>query len=408
MRVLIADKFEQAGIAELEGVGCVVTSNPDLSADDLAGAVGERNPEVLVVRSTKVHGPVFEHGAALQLVVRAGAGYDNIDVGAASARGVAVANCPGKNAIAVAELAWGLIISADRRIADQTADLRAGVWNKKLYGKSHGLFGRTLGVIGVGNIGREVIHRAHAFGMPVQAWSRSLDEAGAEALGVRRCESPIEAARGAHVVSVHVAATPDTEKLISTDLLAAMSDGAILVNTARGKVVDEQALEAEVTAGRLRAALDVYRDQPTPSDSTSDIGLAKAADPSANHVFVGTHHCGASTDQSQHAIAMEAVRIVRELKSTGSAPNVVNMAERGTATRLLVVRHHNQPGVLAHIIGAIGAAGVNIERMRNVIFDGGAAACATIRLDTEPASSVIEAINDASKHVISVSMGVVE
>src|SRR5256885_8190993 len=171
MRVLVADKFEKSGLDGLKGAGCDVVYQPDLQDAALAQAIGDTRADVLVVRSTTVTGPMLESGA-LSLIVRAGAGYNTIDVATASRRGIYVSNCPGKNAVAVAELAWALILALDRRIPDNVADLRAGTWNKKEYSKARGLFGRTLGLLGYGNIGQEVARRAHAFGMPIVVWSR--------------------------------------------------------------------------------------------------------------------------------------------------------------------------------------------------------------------------------------------
>lgn len=407
MKVLIADKFQQSGIDALGAIGCTVISLPDISPDEVAAAVMEHDPDVLVVRSTKVFADVFAKANKLALVVRAGAGYDNIDTDAASAAGISVANCPGKNAIAVAELAWGLILAADRCIADQTADLRAGRWNKKGYAKKGlGLYGRTLGVIGTGNIGREVIRRAHAFGMPVVAWSRSLDDATAKQLGVTRVDSPIEVARRADVVSLHVAATADTNNLVDAAFLDAMRPGSTLVNTARGGVVDQAALLRAMREKGIRAALDVYQGQPSPTDSVSDIDLAKA-DP-GEVGFVGTHHCGASTEQAQEAIAEETVRIIKVYRDTGDIPNVVNRASKSAATRLLVVRHLNRPGVLAHVIGRIGEAKLNIEEMENVIYESAKAACAKIQLDAEPDEATMEKIRTGNEHVLSVDLTIIE
>ncbi len=402
MKVLIADKFNQSGIDALNNTGCAVVSDPELTPDSLPAAIKEHEPDVLIVRSTKVPKPCLDAASKLSIIVRAGAGYDNIDVAAASAKGIMVANCPGKNAIAVAELAWGLIISCDRRIPDQTIDLRDGKWAKKSYAKSRGLFGRTLGVVGIGNIGGHVIDRARAFGMPVVAWSRSLTDDRAEQMGIVRVDSPIEVARAADVVSVNVALTPDTTHLCSVAFFDAMKPGAIFVNTSRGKVIDEQALAAAIDAKGIRAGLDVYENQPAPSDKASDIPITHKPG------VYGTHHCGASTDQSQEAIAAEAVRIIRNYKIEGHAPNVVNLVQKTTATRLLTIRHQNKPGVLAHVIGAVGAADINIEQMENVIYQGGEAACARIQLDSAPSQSIMQQINDSSKHVLSVDLTVIE
>src|SRR6476619_596832 len=166
MKILIADKFEQSGTDGLKAAGCEVVSDPDLKDDALREAIAATGADVLVVRGTKVTSAMLDAGR-LSLVVRAGAGYNTIDVAAASRRGVYVSNCPGKNAIAVAELAFGLMLSLDRRIPDNVAELRAGPSNNKEYSKAPGLFGRTLSLIGVGAIGQEMIRRAAGFGMPV-------------------------------------------------------------------------------------------------------------------------------------------------------------------------------------------------------------------------------------------------
>ena len=171
MKVLVADTFEKSGLDGLKTAGCDVVYRPDLKDDALTAAIRESSADVLVVRSTPVTGAMLESGG-LSLVVRAGAGYNTIDVATASARGIYVSNCPGKNAIAVAELAFALLLALDRRIPDNVAELRAGAWNKKEYSKARGLYGRTLGLLGYGNIGQEVARRAHAFGMPIVVWSR--------------------------------------------------------------------------------------------------------------------------------------------------------------------------------------------------------------------------------------------
>src|SRR5204863_2447998 len=167
----------------LRTIGCEITFQPDLKDDALVNAIAKEQPDVLIVRGTKVTEAMLAAGP-LKLIVRAGAGYNTIDVATASRLGIYVSNCPGKNSIAVAELAFALILALDRRIADNVIALRKGEWNKKEFSKAHGLFGRTLGLIGVGQIGSEMIPRARAFGMPVVAWSRSLTHERAALLGV--------------------------------------------------------------------------------------------------------------------------------------------------------------------------------------------------------------------------------
>ena len=404
MRILIADKFQQKGIDDLKSLGAQVAYEPDVTAETLPVLVEKHDPDVLVVRSTKVKPPVFEVAKRLTLVVRAGAGVDNIDVPAASARGISVANCPGKNSIAVAELVWGLILASDRRIPDQTADLRAGVWNKKEYSKARGLYGRTLGVIGVGQIAREVISRAKAFGMRVVAWSRSLTNETADAMGVERRQSPVDVARESDVVTINVAATDETKKLVNAQFIEALKPGAVLINTSRGTVVDEKALLKAIKEKNVRAGLDVYENEPGGASASGEFKSELASAPGV----VGTHHIGASTDQAQDAIAAEAVRIIKVYKETGEVPNIVNQCAKSPATRMLVVRHLNRPGVLAHVIGEIGKAEINIEEMENVIYQGAEAACAKIRLDGEPPETVLQKIRDGSKNVLSVDLTAIE
>src|SRR5256714_11112280 len=200
MRVLIADKFEQSGRDGLEAIGCEVSYQPDLQDEALVEAVRSEAPDVLVVRGTKVTEPMLGAGQ-IKLVVRAGAGYNTIDVAAASRRGIYVSNCPGKNSVAVAELAFALVLALDRRIPDNVAASREGRWNKQEFSKSRGLYGRTLGLIGLGQIGREMIPRAHAFGLKVVGWSRRLTEGSATGLGIEYKASPVEVAAVSDMVS---------------------------------------------------------------------------------------------------------------------------------------------------------------------------------------------------------------
>jgi D-3-phosphoglycerate dehydrogenase len=397
MRVLIADKFEQSGRDGLDAAGCEFSYQPDVKDESLVEAVRSYQPDALVVRGTKVSEALMDAGA-LKLIVRAGAGYNTIDVAAASRRGVYVSNCPGKNAVAVAELAFALVLALDRRIADNVIQLRAGQWNKKEFSKARGLMGRTLGLIGTGRIGREMVARARAFGMNVIAWSRSLTEESAAELGVERRESPRDVAREADVVSIHVALTPETRSLVNSDFLGAMRDGAYLINTARGEVVEEDALRRAMREKGIRAGLDVFAAEPTSStgEFTDDI----AREPN----LYGTHHIGASTDQAQEAIAAETVRIIRTFKETGRVPNVVNLARRTPATHTLVVRHRDRPGVLASVLDRIRAESINIQEMENVIFEGSEAAVARINLESALPSDVLARLKADNADIIELSL----
>jgi D-3-phosphoglycerate dehydrogenase len=387
MRILVADKFEQSGLEGLNALGCSVIYDPSLKEDTLVDAIRTHNPEVLVVRSTKVTAPMLEMGA-LSLVIRAGAGVNTIDVTAASRRGIYVANCPGKNAIAVAELAFGLILSLDRRIPDNVAHLRAGKWNKKAFSEARGIYGGTLGLIGVGSIGREMIPRARAFGLRVIAWSRSLTPARAEQLGIGYRATPLEVASEADIVSVHVALTPETERLCNRAFFEAMRPGAYFINTARAEIVDEEALAWAVCEKALRAGLDVFEGEPNTGEGDFQNPLGSLP------LVYGTHHIGASTQQAQEAIAAEVVHIVRTYMQTGRVPNVVNLADRTPAQYLLVVRHLDRVGVLAHVFDCLREANINVQETENIIFAGAESAVARIQLDSAPPEATMHAIRN--------------
>ncbi|HKO44510.1 MAG TPA: 3-phosphoglycerate dehydrogenase family protein [Pyrinomonadaceae bacterium] len=397
MRVLVADKFEQSGRDGLQALGCEVSYHPDAKDESLIEAITKESPDVLVVRGTKVTEPMLA-ASQIKLVVRAGAGYNTIDVAAASRRGIYVSNCPGKNSIAVAELAFGLILALDRRIADNVITLRRGEWNKKEFSKARGLFGRTLGLVGVGKIGQEMIPRARAFGMPVVAWSRSLTPETAIGLGVEFKATPEDVARSADVVSVHVALNPDTRGFLGARFFGDMRSGAYFINTARGEIVDQAALVDAMKNRGIRAGLDVYAAEPT--SGTGEF----SDDIRSDENLYGTHHIGASTDQAQEAIAAETVRIVREFKETGKVPNVVNLARQTPATHRLVVRHHDRPGVLATVLEAIKSEQINVQEMENIVFEGAEAAVARINLDNAPSRELLNKLQSVNPDIIELDL----
>jgi D-3-phosphoglycerate dehydrogenase / 2-oxoglutarate reductase len=393
LRVLITDAFEASGCDALRALGCELLEQSGLEADALAEAVERIDPHVIIVRSTRLAAALFERARSLSLVVRAGAGYDNIDVAAASERGVFVANCPGKNAIAVAELAFGLLIAADRQIAAQSADLVAGRWKKREYASAAGLFGRTLGIVGMGPIGRELAQRARAFGMQTLAWSRSLTEELAAELGVERAPTLLDLAARADAVSIHVAAAPETERLIGEEFFAAMKPGAIFVNTARASIVDAVSLANAVREKSLKLGLDVWPVQPKSGETSF-------ADPLIREPgVVGTHHNGASTEQAQQAIAAETVRVVRQYAETGAVLHCVNRAATSPGQSLLTVRHLNLPGVLAAIFDVIDGAQINVEEMENIVYLGARAACARIFLDAALSDEALDFVR-GHEHVL--------
>jgi D-3-phosphoglycerate dehydrogenase / 2-oxoglutarate reductase len=398
LKVLVADKFEKVGVDGLKELGCTVISEPDVKAEDLPALIRQRDPHILIVRGKKVTADALKAGTALTLVVRAGAGIDTIDVDTASSLGVFVSNCPGKNSIAVAELVMGLLLACDRRIPDQANDLRQGRWRKGEYSKAHGLYGRTIGIVGLGQIGREIAERAKAFGMRVVAWSRSLTHEEADRLGVAYAQTPLEVARLSDAISINVAANAETKNLVGADFLAAMRSGAYLINTSRGSVVDEAALKRAIEQKGIRAGLDVFQNEPAgPSaDFTTEILQVPGV--------YGTHHVGASTEQAQVAIAHEVIRIIQAFQATGEVPNVVNRLARSSATHVLSIRHRNRPGVLAHVFGVLAGAEINVEEVENIIYHGAQATLARIHLDGEPNHGALDRIRTGNPDIISVEL----
>mgnify|MGYP001476148294 CR=1 FL=1 len=398
MKVLIADKFETVGVEKLRAIPTEVYPEAGLKGEALAARLRELDPDVLIVRSCKVPRDVLAAGSRLKLIVRAGSGYDNIDVAAASQRGVMVTNCPGQNAVAVAELAWGLIIALDRRIPENVIDLNAGRWNKSAFARTaRGLKGRTIGIVGSGQIGSEVARRAVAFDMSVLYFNLGRTRRLVDIPTARRVELD-DLLRAADVVSIHVPGGPSTNNLIDERRLGLMKREALLINTARANVLDEAALLLALKEGRLRgAAIDVFNDEPA-ADAKEYRG------PVANmpNLYV-THHIGASTEQAQLAVADETVRIVETFRHTGKAPNCVNMREP-LSMPMLVVRLHNKPGGLARVFSAIAEEQINVEEMDHVIYDGGKAACAHIRVNKAPSADLLGRLCSAQENILAVEV----
>lgn len=406
MKVLVADKLEQSGIEGLQAAGCEVVHEPDLEGEALASAIAETQADVLVVRGTRVTEAVLAAGR-LALVVRAGAGYNTIDVAAAARRGIYVSNCPGKNSIAVAELTLALILAHDRRLPDNVADLRAGRWNKQEYSQARGLYGQTLGILGAGSIATEVIRRAVAFGVEIVLWSRRfagqdrpLTKEEAQALGLEStvsialAPSPAEVAERCDILSVHLALGPETRGLLDAALLGRLKPGAMVINTSRAEVVDHEALLSAVKEKGLRVGLDVFGSEP--ATTTGAMNDPIVSPPSV----YGTHHIGASTEQAQEAIAAETVRIVRTYLQTGEVPNVVNLSRKSPASHMLVVRHRDRPGVLAHVFAHLREENVNIQETENVVFEGAEAAVARINLDVAPTPALLAEIRAGNADVL--------
>ena len=384
MRLLIADKMDTQALDELRVLGVEIVFKPELNKDTLASALDGIG--ILIVRSTQVTARAIEAGRHLNLIVRAGAGVNTIDVAAASARGIYVANCPGKNAIAVAELTMGMILSLDRRIVDATSDLRAGKWEKTKYSAADGLFGKRIGIAGLGSIGREVVERARGFGLDPFAWSRSLTPGRAAKASVGYARSLEDLASMSSIFTIHLPLTAQTRGVISRNVLSALPDGAIVVNTARSEVLDYVALEELIPKKGLRVGLDVFPEEPDKSPAPFASALLEKG------LVYATPHIGASTEQAQRAIALETARIVRAFLTEEDVPNVVNICATSPARYAVVLRMLDKVGVLANTLSVLKRHGINIEEISNTVFEGAIATCTKLRVSGRPSDACVKEI----------------
>jgi D-3-phosphoglycerate dehydrogenase / 2-oxoglutarate reductase len=396
MRVLVAGRLPKNSLEEIQSLGVDLVYQPTLAPDQLAAALAGVN--VLVVRGLLVDAAAISAGDALNLIIRAGSGVGHIDVSAASARGIYVANTPGRNASAVAELTMTLIGSLDRRVPDASASLKAGAWEKEEFAQAAGLRGRRLGIAGLGYVGRYVANLAKAYGMSVQAWSRSLSPPKAAELGIGLCPSLIALAERSDVFSVHLAATDRTRGIIDRRVLEALPVGAIFVNTASASLVDHDALIDVAIRKRLRLGLDVLPEEPPQRNS-------RYAHPVVELPSVcATPHIGASTDEAQAAIANETVHVLRSFLTKGEVPNVVNISATSWARYQLVVRHIEKTGALAHVLTVLKRHGIHVQELDNTVFEGGKAACAKIRVETRPSDGCLTEIMAFSSEILHVDL----
>jgi len=311
-KILIADKFPEQYLDELKNLDVEVENSPKLGEKDLETAA--KDATILVVRSTVVNETTINNASNLKVIIRAGAGVNNIAIPAASAKGVSVANCPGKNSVAVAELAIGLMVSLDRRIPDNVNDFKNEKWNKAEYSKADGLKGKTLGVVGVGNIGREVAKRATAFDMTVYGYDIvKLDDVQLEYV-----DSIEELLPKCDVISIHLPANDKTKGILNKELFGLMKPNAFLINTSRAGVINEEAMLEAIKEKNLHVALDVFKDEP--EGKTGDVSSSFSSNP---NVYV-THHIGASTTQAQNAVAEETIKIIKNFVDGGVVDNCVN------------------------------------------------------------------------------------
>ena len=399
MRLLIADKLHPRAVEELRALPVQVEYDPEITKETLEAKLP--GVGILVVRSTEVTAQAIEKSRELNLIVRAGAEFSTIDVRAAAKRGVFVANCPGRNAGAVAELVMAMIIAVDRRIPDAVASLRAGKWERAEYGKAEGIYGKTLGIAGFGAIGREVAARAKGFGLHVVGWSRSLTPAKAADLGIEHAQSIDQLATRSNILTVHLPLNERTRQIIGKRVFEQLPKRAIFLNLARADLVDYGALRDAVKTRGLRAAVDVYPDEPR-GTRRFETDLFSLESTGGGYVY-GTPHIAASTDQAQLAIATETVRVIRSFLLEGVVPNVVNVQPASAARFQLMVRMVDKVGTFANVLAVIKRHGINVEEVTNIVFEGAVASCAKLRLIQRPSEACLSEIR-AFDEVLHVDM----
>jgi len=385
MRILVTCGLPDSALEQLRSLAVEVVYRPDASAQtlpDLVAGVG-----ILVVGDTRVSAQTIGRGGALQMIIHAGPGPGDIALEEASAQGIFVTHCPEQHAVAIAEHALALLLALDRQLVAHTLALHDGRWDRRPAAEARGLAGRTLGILGYDAVGRQLARRALAFDMRVLAWSPTITGTGALEPGVEPCLWPRELARRSDFVVVLPTAEEDAVTLVDADFLQNLPRGAYLVHVGRPGAVDEVALAEAVPQRQLRVALDAFANQPLADQARFRCRLCDVPG-----VLVGTPNVATFTDQARQALADEIVRIVRAFVVSGDVLNCLNLCDRSPATWQLVLRVRDQVGVLAGILEAIRADGINAEEVNCRVFTGAKAAWITIALDERPSAEALETI----------------
>jgi len=386
MRILVAYDMPDETIEQLRSLAADVVYRPEAGGTEIRDAI--RGINVLVTRNARVSAETLARADALQMIVHAGSGPGDVDVEVASDAGIFLTHCPDQHADAVAELTLGLIVALDRRLVEGVLALREGIWNRSELSDARGLTGRTLGILGYGEIGRRVARRARAFGMHVLAWSPRLATEPIVDPEVEACMWPRDLARRSDVVSVHAVAEDEDEHEMFVDegFLEALPEGATLVHMGHPGGVDRAALIRAIETRNLRVAVDVFTSEP--SSDTSRVRLRLCELPGV----LCTQHLGPLTQQARQAIADEVFQIIRTFLVTGEVLHCLNLLEHSPATWQLVLRVRDQVGVMAAVLEAIRADGINAEEIASRVFTGAKAAWCTIALDERPSNEALRTI----------------
>jgi D-3-phosphoglycerate dehydrogenase len=385
MRVLVADKLHPRALEELRTLPVDVLYEPEVTKETLESKIP--GVGILVVRSKEVTRKAIESAKQLNLIVRAGAETSTIDVKSASERGIYVANCPGKNSAAVAELVFGFVVALDRRIPDAVASLRAGKWERFEFAKAEGLYGKTIGIAGLGAIGRDVASRARTFGLHPIGWSRALTPGRAADIGVERVSTLDELASRSDILTIHMALNERTRQIIGRKIFDLLPKRAMFINCARPELVDYEAMAEAVKKRGLRVGIDVVPNEPRGKKEIAADLFNITAPSSTGGFLYATPHIAASTDQAQLSIATETVRIIRSFLLEGHVPNVQNVMNLSNARFHVVIRMLDKVGTFANVLAVLKRHGINVEEVTNTVFEGGGASCAKLRVVSRPSEA---------------------
>jgi len=387
MKILVSCPIPEDMLPELRTLGAELIYEPHITAEKLEQAV--RDVAILVICHTRVSPEVIEAGVELQMIVRFGGDTSNIAMEEASSAGVFVTCSPNMDAIAIAELAFGFLLGLDRKIREnvETPDLRRPC--EKLPLDSWGLAGRSLGVLGFGPVEAEIIKRAKAFEMTVNAWAPTLSPETAAEHGVEFCAWPRELARQSDAVAVYASPAGHDETLIDADFLDNMRPEARLIYIGRPGGLDLSALVKAVKKRKLRVAYDISAPQLTLGDTARFISKLQK-EPNV----LGTYRLASCTRQAQSATSAELIRVIREFLVNGNVINCVNLLEQNPAKWQLVLRLKDRVGVMASVMEVIGADGLNSEGITTRLFTGGKAAWCIIDVDERPSEETLSAIRE--------------
>ncbi|MEP0848361.1 MAG: hypothetical protein HRF50_16255 [Phycisphaerae bacterium] len=382
MKILVAVELPRSSLDELQHLATELVYKPGLSGDELEPHLCDA--AILIVGGVRVSAETIAAGRSLQLIVRAGADTSGISVDDASAQGIFVSNVELKDAAAIAEYAFACALALDRHLVPNALAAREGRTRRDGQRRSVGMAGRTLGLLGWGAVPAEIARRAAAFGMRVVAWHPRIESDPGPQVEV--CDWPRELALRSDVVVAHSPPDAGDENLLDRDFLFDMREGASLVMIGHAGVVDAEALADAVRQRGLRVAIDLWPAEGSSETVRFPAGLLELPG------VIGTYRQADQTRQADEAIAAEVVETVRRFVIQGQVRNCVNLLERSAAAWQLVLRLRDAVGVMAGIMDAIRADGINAEEITSRVFAGARAAWCSIALDERPSTEVLEAI----------------